>query len=111
MSDKVEGTVVLDGLLEGKLPPTPDAADRLREWIRDVRSLGVRFSLDIEGGAFSILPENRPISVSAFGEAPADAIVNALNQLLKVFPVGQRGQLFSTLRSVEYRNFRADFLE
>ncbi len=103
MSEKVEGTVVLDGLLEGKVPPTPGAAERLREWIVGVRSIGIRFNLDVEGGAFSIMPENRPISVSGFGGDPGDAIVSVLDELLKVFPTGQRAQLFSTLRSVEYR--------
>ena len=46
IGEKLEGTMVLDGLLQGRLPPMGDLADKLREWVTFViRLLAVAFLL------------------------------------------------------------------
>lgn len=103
MSDKTEGTLVLDGLIEGKSRDLSGISDRLREWISAAMSLGLRFSLDIDGNSFSILADNKPIQTDDLAPEAAEKIAGALNELLKVFPAGERRQILSTLRSIEYR--------
>ncbi len=103
MSEKVEGTVILDGLLEGRVPDAPDAAAALRQWASFAESLGLRFSLEIEGSALSLLADDHPFAADALGGSPSTVIADALRQLLKVFPIADRARLFSTLRSIEFR--------
>ncbi|MBM4042214.1 MAG: hypothetical protein FJ290_27265 [Planctomycetes bacterium] len=103
MSEKVEGTVILDGLLEGRVPDASDAAAALRQWVSFAESLGLRFSLELEGSALSLLADDRPFTADALGGAPSAVIADALRQLLKLFPAPDRAHLFSTLRSIEYR--------
>ena len=90
MTEKTEGTVVLDGLLEGKIPQLPNVDSRLREWVRAAASANLRFSLEISGGTFNILADNQPVAVADLAPAPDEAIANALDELLKVFPSGER---------------------
>lgn len=103
MSEKVEGTIVLDGLIEGKLPDTPGAEQLLREWIEFAAGASLKFSLELEGASFNILAANTPIAAGPLGPKPAVQIAGTLAELLKVFPPGQGHGAFSTLRSVEYR--------
>lgn len=103
MNEKVEGTLVLDGLLEGKIPRQPGAESRLREWIAAAACANLRFSLEIEGGSFSILADNKPIPAEELAPSPAERIAAALRELLKVFAPEERRSIFSTLRSLEYR--------
>jgi len=103
MNEKVEGTLVLDGLLEGKIPRQPGAEGRLREWVAAVASANLRFSLELEGGSFSILADNRPIPAEDLAPSPTERIAAAVGELLKLFPPQERRSIFSTLRSVEYR--------
>lgn len=103
MNDKTEGTLVLDGLLEGKSSRLPELGDRLREWIAAAESLGLRFSLETDGNSFSILADNRTVQADDLDPVPSERIAAALNELLKVFSNEEQKQIFSTLRSVEYR--------
>ena len=103
MSEKIEGTLVLDGLMEGKLPEAPDVQGHLRDWVRFAASLGLRFSLEVEGNSWSLLADNHPASAGRPGADPAQVIADALEQLLRVFPPDLRRRIFSTLRSIEYR--------
>ncbi len=102
MEEKTEGTLVLDGMLEGKLPDDPEAESRLHEWIGFAASLGLPFQIEIDGDSFSILADDTPVETEGLGDAPADKIVAALDQLLKVFPADSRRRVFSTVRSIHY---------
>ncbi len=103
MNERLEGTLVLDGLIEGKLPDRPDAKALLGEWIAAAAGAKLRFHLEIDGESFNLLADKRPIEAAELGPAPADAIAEALGELLKIFPPGAPGEVLSTLRSVEFR--------
>jgi len=103
MSEKIEGTFYLDGLIEGRMPDAPETADRLEEWVRFAAGVKLKFSLEIDGGSFNILADNTPLAVDAMEEDPAQVISQALDELLKVFPSDRRSQVLSTVRSVEFR--------
>jgi hypothetical protein len=103
MNQKTEGTLVLDGLLEGRLPPDPKVIERVRAWIDFAARLGLRYSLETDLNSFSILADDRPISVAQLRPDPARCIADALDELLKVFPEDERAALVSTIRSEEYR--------
>jgi len=107
MSDPVEGTVVLDGLIEGRVPDRPEARELLTEWVRAAREARVPFSLSFDGSSFSLLADQTPVAVEDLSPDPAARIAGALEELIKVFPPSDRGSLFSTLRSVEYRKGQA----
>ena len=98
----MQGTVVLDGLIEGRTPEFDDAEDRLRQWIGKVRSKGLAFNLEIEGATFSVLADNRPVSIALLGSDPADAVAEALRDLLMIFTPPMRTSLVSSIRSIEY---------
>ena len=102
MSGKVEGTIVLDGLIEGRLPDDETEA-KLREWVRFAEGLKLPFHLETTDVGFSLLPDARPLSAKSLGDAPEHAISQALEQLLTAFPENTRARIFSTLRSFEYR--------
>ncbi|MBI1375556.1 MAG: hypothetical protein GC159_22820 [Phycisphaera sp.] len=103
MSEHLEGTIVLDGMLEGRLPDDPDVESKLRQWVDFARSHGLPFTLDISGNAFSLLPDNKPVDVGPIGDPPDQTIRQALDQLLEAFPPEARQNVFSTLRTSEYR--------
>ena len=104
LGEKLEGTMVLDGLLQGRIPPMGDVADRLREWVDFVGKLGPRFNLEIRGPQFSLLPDDRPFESAGLGAGAEHGMSQAMEQLIGLFGPGpERSQLFSTLRSSEYR--------
>lgn len=102
MTKKVQGTITLDGLVEGRLGED-EAAARLREWVEFVGQLGLRFNLDVNGGQFSMLPDDAPKSTANLGDVPERSIADALEQLVTALPEDVRPHVFSTLRSAEYR--------
>lgn len=106
MSDKIEGMMSLEGLIEGPLPPFPDAPEKLQKWAQGFAGGAVRISLQVDGAHFSALPSNAPVRVKDVvkddGE-PSHAVADSLADLLRLFPPLERGQVFSTLRSIEYR--------
>ena len=102
MSERVEGTLILDGLIEGKLPDLPDARRILRDWVAAAGSLKLHFHLEIDGDRFNLLADSDPIAVDELGPEPAEVIRGALADLLKVFPSPRTAGVLSTLRSVEY---------
>jgi hypothetical protein len=104
LGEKLEGTMVLDGLLQGRIPPMGDVADRLREWVDFIGKLGPRFNLEVRGSQFSLLPDDRPFESAGLGAGAEHGMTQALEQLAGLFGPGpERSQLFSTLRSSEYR--------
>jgi hypothetical protein len=103
MNEKIEGTLLLDGMIEGKLPRFPDAEQRIRDWAERPFSAKFRFSADVQGSRFSLMPDTTPLSAAPFGRDAALGIAESVEQLLKIFPPEERGGVFSTLRSVEYQ--------
>ncbi len=102
-SERIEGTVTLDGLIEGRLPAVPHIEEKLREWTGFTKSLGLRFDMDVSGSSFSVLPGSEAVATSKLGAAPEQVISQTLQQLLDLFPQESRQGIFSTLRSAEVR--------
>jgi hypothetical protein len=103
MSGKVEGTLVLDGLLEGRLPDDAEIEGGLEAWVQAVGKLGLAFSLEVAGRNFSLLADNRSVSAAGLGTQPEQVIARSLEECLKLLPPSHLGSVFSTIRSVEYR--------
>ncbi len=103
MNKNTQGTIVLDGMIEGRLPSDAKAAETVRHWVEFAKSVNLHFNFEGDGGTFSILADNKPVEVSAIGPDPVEVISSALGEVLKAFAPGERSGLFSTLRSVEYR--------
>lgn len=103
MTQKTEGTIVLDGLIEGRLPREPDIRPQIEQWTQFTAKMGLRLHVDASGASLSVLPDREPASVERLGVKPEQSIRQALQQLVDLFPPEVRGQLFSTLRSAEYR--------
>jgi hypothetical protein len=101
--ERIEGTIVFDGLLQGRLPNDKEVEARLREWVEFVGKLGLRFNFETRDSNFSLLPENRAVSVAGLGNPPEEAVAQAIRQLVELFPPPERMRLFSTLRSSEFR--------
>ncbi len=103
MKEKIEGTLTLDGLIEGRSQGNGNLEEKLQEWTQLMASLGLRFNLEVSGNAFSILPDAGPFQTARFRGAPERVIAETLDQLLGLFPPEQRRGIFSTLRSAEVR--------
>jgi len=102
MSEKLQGTIIIDGLIEGRLPPFDDAETRLRQWVSKARSRGLLLSLEIDGARFSVLSDNKPISAAALGQNAVDTVTDVLSDLMVIFPPPMRSALVSSIRSIEY---------
>ncbi len=104
--EKVEGTLILDGLIEGAPASLPDLEEDVYDWAHRVKQLGFPLSLVVEGNSLSLLAEKRPLLItelSTDSASPAEAIEAALNSLLELFPPEERTALMSTMRSTEIR--------
>jgi hypothetical protein len=102
MKARTEGTIVFDGLLEGDMPAEPDAESRMRAWVRRAATRRLKFSLDVSGGGFSLLPDDEPIVVEDLDPEPEEKVAEALREFLDVFDPPERTRLFSTLRSSRF---------
>ncbi|MBI5361292.1 MAG: hypothetical protein HZA48_12010 [Planctomycetes bacterium] len=98
------GTVVLNGLLEGHLPPDENKVLLIRQWVEFAKKNHLCFSLEMELNSFNILADNTPIPADLFNGQTQERIVSVLNELIKIFTPELRKKIFSILRSVEYRN-------
>ena len=98
MNKNTQGTIVLDGMIEGRLPSDAKAAETVRHWVEFSKSVNLHFNFEADGGSFNILADNRPVDVSAIGPDPVEVVSSALGELLKAFAPGERSGLFSTLR-------------
>jgi hypothetical protein len=104
--EKVEGTLILDGLIEGAPPSLPEVEDDVYDWAHRVKQLGFPLSLVIEGNSLSLLAEKRPLLITELpggAASPGEAIEAALNSLLEIFSPQERTALMSTIRSTEFR--------
>lgn len=103
MSERVEGTFTLDGLLEGRLGDEGFGAAELRSWAARAGDRGLHFSVEVEGNVFSVLGVRRAVSTADLGDEPSRAVAGALEDLLDEMPPDTRAGAMSTLRSIEYR--------
>jgi len=83
---KTEGTLIIDGLIEGRIPALPAAEDKLRAWVNFARSAGLEFTLNLDGGNFSLLADNSPLPAKQFAPEPSEIISRALSEMLKTIP-------------------------
>jgi len=104
MADNIEGTIVLDGLIEGRFTDGQATVEKLDGWVKFVKNAtGLTFTADASGDSFSMLPDNQPATIDKLQPDPQDAIRQALEQLVQALPESDRPTVFSTLRSSEYR--------
>jgi hypothetical protein len=99
VTSRIEGTFLVDGLIEGPLPDGPDAARKLEAWVSLMAPTGVRMSLEVDGSRFSLLPDPAAIPKALAGPTPSRTLRDNLQQLLDGLPPAHRAQVFSTLRS------------
>lgn len=99
----LEGTIRFEGMIEGRMPPSSDTEQKLQEWIRFARDAGLHLVLEIDGGHFSMLADDKAYPVDPPQIDPSSTICSTLNELKKAFEPGPPPQFFSTLRSREYR--------
>jgi len=100
----LEETYILEGLLQGPLPGRADAAAALQSLAGQGIDRKVPLSLQIDGGQFSMLADEQehdsrdfqPLTMSA-------AIQKSLEAVLNLLTPPERMQVFSTLRSREFR--------
>jgi len=103
MKERVEGTIVLDGLLEGRLVGDTFTAADLRRWAERAAEKHLHFSVEVDGGTFSILGLRTAVASDDVGMDPARVIAAELEDLLADMPLEVRSSALSTLRSTEYR--------
>jgi len=100
-SKPVAGTYVLSGILQGKVLLNPDF---LEIWSKEVSKNGLPFSLRIDANDFSLLPTETAQSSNKLGGEPLEDLVSSsIESLIKLFDEPAEAQIFSTLRSEEFR--------
>jgi hypothetical protein len=102
MSEAIEGTFVLEGLVEGRLPEGGNIDESLRVWVKKANQEGILFDLDLSGFYLSLLPLNNGSQSASLNAMPHEVIVQLLEELLELFPIEYAPQLFSTLNSREF---------
>ena len=101
---KVVGTFILDGMIQGKIPPGQGFEKGVREWIARQRGKGLQFEFSTDGNNFSLLPDDSPGRTASFApEGITPYLEKAYRELLDLIPATGRMGLLSTLRSIEYR--------
>lgn len=90
-----EGWAQLDGLLSGDLVEGDESFARVGTWVRNCQVDGFGFRLHRDGGRFSILADDEPISVGA--DALEPRLSKTLRELLELLTLGA-SQWESTLR-------------
>jgi hypothetical protein len=102
MNDKIEGTITIQGLLEGELGGIAEIEKKLKDWVVLCKRLDLNFNLEINGGRFSLLAEENAVPIERLAPIPQERISELLNALAKVFSE-ENVQIYSTIRSVEYQ--------
>ena len=96
------GSIVLEGLIDGPLPPFPDGKERLLEWESFAREQGVPLRVRLEGPNFNALADDEAFPAPRVHDF-AEVTRQVVEQLWKMLPSQERRRLFSTLRSTQYR--------
>lgn len=107
MKQHFEGTIVFEGLVEGPLGGDTEIVEKLREWVASMKSIGVSFDLDTNAGRFSLMPDDKPIFVTKLEVTMDQAMTQAMEQLIAIFPPSDQPSLYSTLRCSEYKKNEA----
>ena len=94
-------TFALAGLLEGRIPPTPDFPERLERFAEQARQNGLHGTLELDGGRFGFLGDGQVRALPGVGHAPEDKLGELVEDLLQRFPETERATVFSTLRTTE----------
>jgi hypothetical protein len=92
----------VDGLLEGPVGSAPAAREHLADWVRVADAAGYHFSLEVDGGTFSLLGDARARPVPVPGADLSEPLRDLLQQLADSVPDEVRAGLCSTVRSLEY---------
>lgn len=100
-SKPIAGTYVLSGILQGKVATSPDLLDI---WSKEASKKGLPFSLRIDANDFSILPtETAQSTIRLEGKLLQDVVSDNIESLITLFDEPEKAQIFSTLRSEEFR--------
>ena len=100
----IEGTFILEGLVQGPVPDVHDAAELLQRFAADLVRNHLPLTLEVSGGQFSLLADGQPHPCSDFHPRPISGCMQqALEQLLALLPPQDRSQVISTLRSREFQ--------
>ena len=99
-----ENTYRLEGLIQGPLPPGPDGLSVIKKLTADFNRNGLRLSACFDDSQFKLTAENVTRDTEEIHPLEVDLMVHhALEKLLAAYPAELRMQIFSTLRSREYR--------
>ena len=99
-----ENTYRLEGLIQGPLPPGPDGLTVIKKLTADFNRNGLRLSACFDDSQFKLTAENVTRDTEEIHPLEVDLMVHhALEKLLAAYPPELRMQIFSTLRSREYR--------
>ena len=99
-----ENTYRLEGLIQGPLPPGPDGLTVIKKLTADFNRNGLRLSACFDDSQFKLTAENVTRDTEEIHPLEVDLMVHhALEKLLAAYPADLRMQIFSTLRSREYR--------
>lgn len=100
-SPSSSATLQLAGLLEGRIPPTPDFPERLQRFEQEARAAGLYLKLEIDGGRFGLLGDDVTRTWPDLAPEPEQDLAERIEDLLLAFP--DRSSLYSTLRSTTTR--------
>ncbi len=100
-SPNSSATLQLAGLLEGRIPPTPDFPERLERFEQEAQAAGLHLKLELDGGRFGLLGDNVARAWPDLAPEPEQDLAERIEDLLFAFP--DRSNLYSTLRSTTTR--------
>lgn len=95
----VSGTYTLDGLLQG---PNP-GDEAVENWVQQAAKSGLDFSLELDGGQFSLLASNAEKKTSRLVGGDLQSVMTAALETFSALYGGSPAPLYSTLRSRESR--------
>ncbi len=98
---KVEGTFIIDGLLEGRLFSDEDVS-YIETFVHNAKKDGLFFHLAVNGNRFSVLPEQGVVKLPPSRISAEEIVCEHLNRLLEHFTAAESSQWMSTLRTIEY---------
>lgn len=97
MKKPIEGTFVLEGIIEGKIFSVDNTID---DWIKLASKTGLNFEVEINNNNFNLYPSPNVYYAENFSDEPEILIKHLLSELLK--NLGETENIFSSLRSRQY---------
>ena len=99
-----ENTYRLEGLIQAPLPPGPEGRGVIEKLAADFNRNGLRLTSCFDDSQFTLTAENVTRDTEEIHPLEVDLMVHlALEKLIAAYPPELRMQIFSTLRSREYR--------